>query len=74
MRNKIWSLITFQGAPTWYITLSSADNKHPICLYYTDTKEKFTHVIQSKSEKDSLMTDNPVASAQFFSFYDPGFH
>ena len=74
MRNEIWSLISFRGAPSWYITLSPADNKHPISLYYADTKEEFTPIIRSKSEKDSLIADNPVASAQFFSFYDPGFH
>ena len=68
MRNEIWSLIAFQGAPTWYITLSPADNKHPISLYYADTKEQFTPILRSKSEKDSSIADNPVASAQFFHF------
>jgi hypothetical protein len=68
MRNEIWSLISFNGAPSWYITLSPADNKHPISLYYADTKEQFTPVIRSKSEKDSLIADNPVASARFFHF------
>ena len=63
MRNEIWSLISFYGAASWYITLSPTDNKHPISLYYVDTKEEFTPIIQSKSEKDSLIADNPVASA-----------
>src|SRR5882762_6592645 len=67
MRNEIWSLISFRGAPSWYITLSPADNKHPISLYYADTEE-FTPIIRSKSEKDSLIADNPVASARFFHF------
>ena len=48
MRNEIWALIAFQGAPTWYITLSPADNKHPISLYYADTKEQFTPVSLNK--------------------------
>ena len=74
MRNEIWALISFNGAPSWYITLSPADNEHPISLYHADTKEQSTPVIQSKSEKDSLIADNPVGSAQFFSFYDSGFH
>src|SRR5882762_8690822 len=56
--NEIWFLIAFQGAPSWYITLSPADNKHPISLYYAD----------SKSEKENLIADNPVASARFFHF------
>ena len=60
MRNEIWSLISFRGAPSWYITLSPADNKHPISLYYADTKEEFTPII---TEKDGLIADNPVASA-----------
>ena len=40
MRSEIWSMITYLGAPMWYITLSPADNKHPICLYFADNKEK----------------------------------
>ncbi|KAJ3872530.1 hypothetical protein F5051DRAFT_463411 [Lentinula edodes] len=35
MRNEIWSLISHQGAPSWYITISPADEKHPISLYYS---------------------------------------
>ena len=66
MRNEIWSLISFQGAPSWYITLSPADNKHPIYLYYADTKERFAPILRGKSEKESLIADNPVASARFF--------
>ena len=68
MRNEIWSSISFQGAPSWYITLSPADNKHPISLYYADTKERFAPILQSKSEKESLIANNPVASAHFFHF------
>jgi Helitron helicase-like domain at N-terminus len=48
--------------------LSPADNKHPISLYYADTKEKFAPILRSKSEKESLIADNPVASAWFFHF------
>jgi hypothetical protein len=47
MRNEIWSWISFHGAPSWYITLSPADNKHPISLYYADTEE-FTPVIMNQ--------------------------
>ena len=36
MRNEIWLLSCFEGALSWYITLSPADNKHPICLYFAD--------------------------------------
>jgi hypothetical protein len=40
MRNEISSLISYLGAPSWFITFSPADNKHPICLYYANTKEQ----------------------------------
>jgi len=66
MRNEIWSLISFHGALSWYTTLYPADNKNLISLCYADTKEEFIPVIHSKSEKDSLIADNPVASARFF--------
>jgi len=33
MRNEIWSLISFLGVPSWFITFAPADNKHPLCLY-----------------------------------------
>jgi hypothetical protein len=37
MQNEIWSLISYMGAPSWFITFSPADNKHPISLYFADT-------------------------------------
>ena len=37
-------------------------------IYYVDTKEELIPVIRSKSEKDSLIANNPVASARFFYF------
>ncbi|KAJ3817836.1 hypothetical protein F5880DRAFT_1626204 [Lentinula raphanica] len=30
MQSEIWSLVNHIGAPTWYITLSPCDHKHPI--------------------------------------------
>ena len=41
MRNEIWSLISYFGAPSWFITFSPADNMHPISLYFADTQETF---------------------------------
>jgi hypothetical protein len=41
MRNEIWSLISHIGAPSWFVTVLPADNKHPICLYFADTNEDF---------------------------------
>ena len=68
MWNEIWSLSCFQGAPSWYITLSPADNKHPISLYLADTDTTFKPVIQTDDEKLRLITENPVAGAHFFHF------
>ena len=68
MRNEIWSLISYLGAPSWFITLSPADNKHPICLYYADTKEEFRPEIRLSDEAYRLIANNPVAAARFFDF------
>jgi hypothetical protein len=46
MRNEIWSLISFLGAPSWYITLSPADIQHPLCVYYAGTQTEFRPTIR----------------------------
>jgi hypothetical protein len=56
------------GAPSWYITLSPADNKHPISLYFADTEETFTPKIRMEDDRLRLMSENPVAGAHFFYF------
>ncbi|TFK57857.1 hypothetical protein BDN72DRAFT_732742, partial [Pluteus cervinus] len=69
MRNEIWSVVAARGAPSWYITISPTDIKHPIALYYAGTNEKY--VVETKpdySEKFRLISHNPVASARFFHF------
>ena len=69
MRSEIWSMITYMGAPMWYITLSPADNKHPICLYFADNKEKLDVALtRSADEQYRLIARNPVAGARFFHF------
>jgi len=68
MQNEIWSLISFRGALSWFITFSLADVKNPICLYFVDTKETFTPHICVEDEWHKLITDNPVAGARFFHF------
>ena len=69
MRNEIWSLIAYLGAPVWYITLSPADNKHPICLYFADNKEKLDVTLScSEDERYWLIASNPMAGAHFFHF------
>ena len=68
MRNEIWSLINHCGAPFWYITLSPADIKHPICLYYAGTNETFEPDLMPYDERLRLICQNPVAGARFFHF------
>ena len=69
MRSEIWSMIVYMGAPMWYITLSPADNKHPICLYFADNKEKLDVTLtRPADERYHLIARNPIAGARFFHF------
>ena len=68
MRNEIWSLISFAGAPSWFITFSPADNMHPISLYFADTDETFSPTLRSYEERYVLIAHNAVAGARFFDF------
>jgi hypothetical protein len=68
MRNEIWSLIYHRGAPFWYITISPADVKHPLCIYFADKNEKFEVEILPYDECMRLICRNPVAGARFFDF------
>ncbi|KAF8575417.1 hypothetical protein K439DRAFT_1238829, partial [Ramaria rubella] len=66
MCNECWSLLAYLGAPTWYITFSPADVKHPIALYLAAHKEKIRPVLNVNDANYKLIADNPVASARFF--------
>ena len=66
MNNEAWSLVNHIGAPTWYITFAPADEKHPIALYYADTKETFHPKLRTSDERHRLIVNNPVGSARFF--------
>jgi hypothetical protein len=68
MRNNVWSLISYAGAPSWFITLSPADINHPICIYFADKNIKFKPDLYFKKSDDAyrLVTSNPVAAARFF--------
>ena len=59
MRNEIWSMISQLGAPSWFITLSPADSRHPICLYYADENIEFKPDLRSANE---LVLESPVQS------------
>lgn len=68
MRNEIWSMISHLGTPSWFVTLSPADNKHPICLYFADMNEQFKPEIRTSDDAYRLIANNPVAAARFFDF------
>lgn len=69
MRSEIWSLMVNKGAPSWYLTLSPADIKHPISLYFADTKRTYRPSIPvSSDDAFRLVSRNPVAGARFFHF------
>ena len=68
MHNEIWSLVSYLGAPAWFITFSPADNMHPISLYYADTNEKFCSELRLYNDRYRFISQNPVAGARFFHF------
>jgi len=69
MCSEIWSLIAYMGALMWYIMLSPANNKHPLCLYFADNKESFNVNLNHSNDKQfHLVANNPVTSARFFHF------
>jgi hypothetical protein len=72
MQNEIWSLISYIGAPSWFVTFAPADDDHPICLYYTDTKEMFSPNVLSKNDRYRQIARNPVAGARLLSSMSPG--
>lgn len=65
-RGEIWSLINFLNAPTWFITVSPADAKHPLCIHWASRDLEFKPEIKGYRERQHLVTRNPVACALFF--------
>ena len=66
MRNEIWSLVSYLGAPSWFITFAPADIDHPVSLYYADTDQTYYPEIFDKNVRTNLVANNPVAGARFF--------
>ncbi|KAF5317457.1 hypothetical protein D9758_018661 [Tetrapyrgos nigripes] len=56
MRHEIWSLISHLGAPSWYITLSPADERHPIAIYFAGSEEKFRPSIGNRTSEIKVRT------------------
>jgi hypothetical protein len=69
IRNEIWSLIGHCGAPTWYITISPSDTRHPISVHMASGRDKFTLELDTLAERTKQVTGNPVAAAQFFDMF-----
>ena len=63
MRNEIWSLVSYLGAPSWFITFAPADIDHPVSLYYADTDQTYYPEIFDKNVRTNLVANNPVAGA-----------
>ena len=53
---------------TWYITLSPADCKHSLALYFAGTGEKYKPSINTNDQGWHIISENPVASAWYFHF------
>ena len=66
MQSEIWSAIYHIGSPIWYITLSPADENHPLCIYYAGNKIAFDSKILSPEIQKTLISVNPTAAAKFF--------
>ena len=68
MCNNVWSLISYAGAPFWFVTLSPADINHLICIYFVDKNITFKPELYFKKADEAyrLVTSNPVAAAHFF--------
>ena len=63
MRNEVWSLTVYMGVPVWYITISPADSKHPVCLYFAGLDTTFKPMIPNQDERLHLVASNPVTCA-----------
>jgi len=66
MRNEIWALTSYLGAPSWFITFAPADVNHPIALYYADEDISLYPRFYSQDQRFRLIAQNPVAGARFF--------
>lgn len=66
MRNQIWSVTLFIGAPSWFITFAPTDINHLIALYYAGTDQTYHINVLLQSDRECLIANNPVAGAYFF--------
>ncbi|KIJ37914.1 hypothetical protein M422DRAFT_177292 [Sphaerobolus stellatus SS14] len=50
MNNEVWALLSYLGAPTWYITFAPADERHPMALYFANNNIKFRKEILPRDQ------------------------
>ncbi|KAF6751805.1 hypothetical protein DFP72DRAFT_1070843 [Ephemerocybe angulata] len=50
-RGEIWSLINYLNAPAWFITISPADSKHPLCVHWASHDVEFKPEIKGYKER-----------------------
>jgi len=68
-RNELWSLMSYLGAPSWFITFAPADYDNPLCLYYAGQDQDFVPSkikLMKSSDRLRQVINNPTASARFF--------
>jgi hypothetical protein len=69
LRNELWSLISYLGAPSWYITFAPSDLTHPLCLYFATGNESLSPDFNiTNDDRFREIIKNPVAGAKFFDF------
>src|ERR1700735_3586910 len=76
MKNEIWSLISFQGAPSWYMyyCLQQITNTLSLCIMLTQKRGLHLFFKANLKKRASLLTILLLVLNLFFSFYDSGFH
>ena len=73
LRNEIWSLSAYLGAPSWFITYAPADIEHPIAIYLAGSDTAIYPTNLSKDERFWMIANNPVAGARFFKIMTEAF-
>ncbi|KAF5337331.1 hypothetical protein D9611_002867 [Ephemerocybe angulata] len=68
MRAEVWSLVASCGSPSWYFTMSPADVRHPLCLYYAGDDTTYQPNISPYKDRLRAICRNPVAAARFFHY------
>ena len=66
MRNEIWSLVFYLGAPSQFIIFVPTDVKHPLAIYFANTNQEFILKFYNIDEHLNLIANNSIAGVRFF--------